>query len=182
MKLVTLPSPEAYNKNGKYRVYEASASIEWGIKIHVSATTENAQKIASVVLPILCSKNVRHKIIEDLDSIATTEQLKKFITVYPQSKDEFEYLLDHLDAALIHLCRGRIIKIGIDPITGDMAYGYSGYLFMRYGNFLKDDKKDDRTQVSPKLIDYLLNDTDVFELSYRAKRARELLSIEIPIK
>jgi hypothetical protein len=173
MPEIILPT-DAYRKNGRFQVFEGVAKIEWGIKIHVAATQDLAQTIAQTALPILVNAKVRHKVLGTQESVAKDEQSKKFITIYPQSGDQLDDLLHEVDSALVHLQRGRILAIGVDKITGDLAYGYSGYVFTRYGNFLKDDKDDDRCQVSSKLFDYFVKDIDVFELSHHAKLAQEM--------
>ncbi|WP_455205094.1 class III lanthionine synthetase LanKC N-terminal domain-containing protein [Kaarinaea lacus] len=180
MPEIRVPAADRYRVNGRFKVFESMAAVEWGIKIHVSAMQTNAQTVADAVLPICCTANVRHKVIYQSDKINTgDEQSKKFITVYPQSKDDLETLVDDINAKLMHLCRGKGLVDGTlsasdQKIQGDMPYGHSGYVFLRYGNFLADDSNDDRSTVSQKLMDYLLKDEDVFQLSRRAQLAREM--------
>lgn len=158
-------------------------SIEKGIKIHVSATQKTAQRIALAVLPLLIQSNVQHKFISNTDSIVSDDvsdkdrdpQSKKFITIYPQSAEQLDTLLEKIDSRLMFLCRrgDRFFPFGSDSIKGDMAYGYSGYVFMRYGNFQRDDKTDDRDNINEKLINYFMKDEDPFEETRAAKFTRE---------
>lgn len=169
--MTDIVTPDGYSKDGRFMVFRGRMAMQRGIKIHVSTLPDFAQTVATLVLELLRGAGIQHKVFANSNTLqGRDEQSKKFITAYPQSTGELETCLEQIDSKLVHLCRDRHAKfpIGVNPISGDMAYGHSGYVFMRYGNFLADDPDDDRTTVHSRLIEYLTEDTDPFERSQRA--------------
>jgi hypothetical protein len=143
--------------------YESNDGIQAmhvGVKIHVSANKNSAEYLTKLLIPYLRGKDVFHKIQNNtdlLDNIATDNQARKFITVYPQGAKELDALCDGMERLLMD----PQSPIGLGPgaecraIEGDLPYGRAGYLFLRHGKF-DSGGDDDRTTVSAILRAYYM--------------------------
>ncbi len=103
-----------------------------GWKIHVSATFENAEEILQKVSQILLGNKVGFKFLLDTNILRIINNKNwdrgssgKFITIYPQNKDEFRLLTEELYKEL---------KFYDGPyILSDKRYKDSKVLYYRYG-------------------------------------------------
>lgn len=103
-----------------------------GWKIHVSATFENAEEILQKVSPILLGNRVGFKFLLDTNIIKIINNKNwdrggsgKFITIYPQNKNEFRLLTEELFKEL---------KLYNGPyILSDKRYKDCKVLYFRYG-------------------------------------------------
>jgi len=152
-----------YVKAGGYYLGSGPQKMETGVKIHISATSSSADPLAHCVLPVVNELGIFHKLRSDTDDIAKAEtdnQMRKFITIYPQSADQLDLAADKIETAMR---RARGLPWGEAvadryPIEGDLPYGQAGYIYLRHGNFIKDDPNDDRTRVSEALKAYFMED------------------------
>jgi hypothetical protein len=104
---------------GRFRVGEQGYAAAGGWKIHVSAHPFNAQRVANLVLPILCNLHVWHKYVNSTTDLAqmTDGQEGKFITVYPNP--------DNIDSPtgwrnVVALIRGAFVNANVlQPIVMD---------------------------------------------------------------
>lgn len=110
-------------------------TIPYGFKIHLSATRESYQSLFSLVYPFLLEKDVCFKYIEKEEDVffhfseqESPAESGKYMTIYPQSRQECLELLEALYE--------RIPKDypGIH-ILSDRAYKDSNVIFYRYGFF-----------------------------------------------
>ncbi len=111
-------------------------TLQQGWKLHVSAKSDSALKVASIVLPLLAQHNFAHKIIgsnaflERLNKDVT--QQGKFITIYPESDVQALQIALLLDEKLSShdLTPERFIRV-----PGELQLGKTGGLSTRYGAF-----------------------------------------------
>jgi len=141
-----------------------TGTVEWGIKIHVSANLRSAQALCDLVLPLLIAREVQHKVrasMEDLGRIESEPQMRKFITIYPDDEAQLEAICDELNYSIMNsLATGAATECL--PIPGDQAWGHTGHLYIRFGNFKRADVDDDRENVSGKIDDYNKRGMKVF--------------------
>ncbi len=108
--------------------------ITQGWKIHVSCTLKDADTVLQTVMRVCAARTTEFKFASDefihrklLSKTAARQSGGKFITVYPQSVQVFELLLEDLYQALRDV-RGPYI-------LSDRQYKDSGAVFYRYGGF-----------------------------------------------
>ncbi len=111
-------------------------TVQQGWKLHVSARSETALKVASIVLPLLAHNNVAHKIV---GSIAFLERLNsddiqrgKFITIYPENDVQALQIARLLDKALTD---NELTDKDFYCVRNDLQLGKTGGLSARYGAF-----------------------------------------------
>ncbi|MGM7683317.1 class III lanthionine synthetase LanKC [Cytobacillus sp. Hm23] len=105
-----------------------------GWKIHISATQINCDDILQKAVPILISSNINFKFLVD-KSIVNFSNSKtqargssgKFITIYPNSEEEFKEIIEQLYLALKDFNGPYILS--------DMRYKDSNVVYYRYGAF-----------------------------------------------
>lgn len=143
-------------------IYNISKKIilKTGFKIHLSATIQNANYIATLFFNYLKQTNlsINYKIVSSLAKLELQNsgvygysQTGKFITIYPKNNTELLYLLNNLE----NLFKG--IK-GID-IPSDFKYKLSEVVFYRYGEFIPDHSYvDSRNQEIPQNVDIPIPD------------------------
>ncbi len=76
----------AYQKRcGRLRPGETGYRSSGGWKIHIAADVDQANDIATRVLPVLCGLNVWHKYVPNMHDlyVMAGPQAYKFITIYP---------------------------------------------------------------------------------------------------
>lgn len=111
---------------------EALPSQGW--KIHISASTGDANALCSSVIPFLIARRATFKVLADLHSIFCVNsgqfgatQTGKVVTVYPIDADE---------AARLALALDALWTIGTGPaVPSDLTLRPEGSVFLRYGNF-----------------------------------------------
>ncbi|MBX3457896.1 MAG: hypothetical protein KF820_06035 [Candidatus Paracaedibacteraceae bacterium] len=111
-------------------------TLQQGWKLHVSAKSDSALKVATIVLPLLAQHNFAHKIIgsnaflERLNKDVT--QQGKFITIYPESDVQALQIAILLDEKLSSpdLTPEHFIRV-----PGELQLGKTGGLSARYGAF-----------------------------------------------
>ncbi|MBX3487772.1 MAG: hypothetical protein KF798_07720 [Candidatus Paracaedibacteraceae bacterium] len=111
-------------------------TLQQGWKLHVSAQSKTALKVASIVLPLLAQNNVAHKIV---GSIAFLERLNsddvqrgKFITIYPEDDVQALQIARLLDKALTD---NKLTDKDFYCVRNDLQLGKTGGLSARYGAF-----------------------------------------------
>ncbi|NRQ44372.1 protein kinase/lanthionine synthetase C family protein [Rheinheimera sp. YQF-2] len=111
-------------------------SVNSGFKIHLSCNSQNGEKMLSAVVPYLLNKRVAFKFIVDRrchsyvnSQMCTKSASGKFITVYPQSNEEFKNVVRELVA----------LTLGFDGpyILSDKRMEGSKVVFYRFGAFLE---------------------------------------------
>ena len=123
---------------GRWAVVGCSERAQ-GWKLHVSSVPSQAERLLSVVLPILRARAVSFKVARDRQVLALLNagslgptQIGKFITVYPPSDAESRSLADELTAATQHFEGPEVIT---DLRLGRVVYA-------RYGGFNADQERD----------------------------------------
>lgn len=108
-----------------------------GFKIHVATTLKDYQEILDTVYSYCEENNITFKYISNKlyleHNLSSQEDRKlsgKFITIYPNSDEEFKTILNDLDE--------RLNKYDVPYIMTDKRYKDS-ILFYRYGSFSVDD-------------------------------------------
>jgi hypothetical protein len=104
-----------------------------GWKIHVSASAESSPRVADIVLPLLRSMKVNHKVVNSPEALAGMggTQTGKFVTIYPRDAAHARGIVKALDGALT----GQGVKG--PAISGEKPVGSSGLTYTRYGGFTK---------------------------------------------
>jgi hypothetical protein len=95
-----------------------------GFKLHITVRPEQAEELASVVLPTLRLINVRHKVVRNLEIYRSLNAREwgddmpgKFIAVYPGDvRARFDRVLAVLDPVLLRL-RARGVEPGPRPLN-----------------------------------------------------------------
>lgn len=108
--------------------------ITQGWKIHISCTLKDAASVLPAVTDICAARTTEFKFASDefihrklLSKSAARQSGGKFITIYPQTVEVFEELLE----ALYHALR----DVRGPYILSDRQYKDSGAVFYRYGGF-----------------------------------------------
>jgi hypothetical protein len=105
-----------------------------GWKIHISASTDDADGLSSSIVPWLIAQGATFKVLADRNSIFCVNsgqfgatQTGKIITVYPGSDDE---------AARLAMALDRLWSSSTGPaVPSDLAIRPGGSVFVRYGSF-----------------------------------------------
>jgi hypothetical protein len=176
------PGVRLYNKSGPW-IMRLKHFLLYGEeerwKFHVSATAKDALYVAQTAMPFLDEHKIAYKFIPSLGvmnfsdnysmilfrKLFTLEnkqecwtndlsQVGKFITIYPQSQEEYEKLAKNLDELLYNMRQ----KNGLNPyvLTGDARVGKSGYLYTRFVLRGEDPDSENKNIPWPDL----LNDPD----------------------
>jgi len=111
---------------------EALPSQGW--KIHISASTDDANGLTSSIVPWLIAQRATFKVLADRNSIFCVNsgqfgatQTGKIITVYPGSDDE---------AARLAIALDDLWSSSTGPaVPSDLAVRPGGSIFVRYGSF-----------------------------------------------
>lgn len=115
--------------------------IKEGWKIHISASLFNSKEILKICIPILNNSNCSFKIIGDSyihqlskQKFYPRSESGKFITIYPDTRNDFVDLLASLYAPLKDY-EGQFILT-------DKPYLDSKCIYYRYGSFINQFKRD----------------------------------------
>ena len=107
-----------------------------GWKIHVSATAKNADSILKAIITVCADKNVSFKFACDMNMLVLMNArgwdrgaAGKFITIYPQSEDQFKLLLEELYSELKQFEGPHILS--------DRRYKDCKVLHYRYGGITR---------------------------------------------
>lgn len=103
-----------------------------GWKIHLSATVSNATQILAEVIPVCVADGVNFKFTCDERALRMVNAKRwprsgsgKFMTLYPNSREQFQRLLEEL--------ADRLQKFHGPYILSDQRFGDCQVLFFRYG-------------------------------------------------
>jgi hypothetical protein len=116
------------------QTFGAGCFLNQGWKIHISATAKNALDVLRRTLPLLLYHGIRFKVVNSIENILELNagsfgpsQVGKFITVYPSSNAEANYLGGILHAATAGLNGPRI--------PSDTLMFPNGIIYARFGAF-----------------------------------------------
>jgi tRNA A-37 threonylcarbamoyl transferase component Bud32 len=123
-----------------------------GWKIHISATTSNAQDVLRRTMPVLMDVGVSFKCAADIRLLSTLNSKTsfrggsgKFMTIYPFDEAQFKLLLSRLHE-VTHDLEGPYI-------LSDRRYDQSKVLFYRYGGFWPRKRLDPDGVARPIIMD-----------------------------
>lgn len=124
----------SYNNDWFYVMYKKEKLPEQGWKIHISAKISEAASLLYDVANFLKGKRVSFKFIPNLDELlrrnykyADRTSSGKFITIYPNSEEQFLTLIDELESLTANYSKGPYI-------LNDKQWK-QGNVFFRYGGF-----------------------------------------------
>ena len=142
-KIYTVDTPKLWVENvGTHWVNllpeEKEKYLSQGWKIHISSTIEEAQKILKIVSNYLFANKIPFKYVKNEFQLivknsknSARESSGKFITIYPNSIDEFKKTLKELEVLLRNFDNGPYILSDRRWKESNIYYRYGGFIERR---------------------------------------------------